>query len=586
MPSPAANWPSLSTGSGDQSKTIKETAWILEHDAAKLLQHIETHKPRVASPLIDFLRASQALMTRVAQEESSTRLASKFSNALQDIHREVIALKIQSTEQAKAPPRPQTAQVQSWARVAASQAGPPPSLRTSNVSSTPGAHVTELSQANEVIIKVSSGPEIEALRTKTPMLLRKQVNYVLAKVSRKEGSDTLASVQVMAAKQLKSGDVSIRTRTAREAEILGKYKKLWITTLGSSAEIRRRTYGVVLHGIPLKSVGDLKDEANVRKIISGILMDNAHQWPKNADIALVKWLTRSQTGKKASSLILEFTQAEAANAAIYQGIFWSAEYYRAEFYNRGARFKQCHNCQAYGHIGTQCPNLTKCAYCAENHSSKDCPDKAKKVCANCQNNHTAYSPACDFYKREAERIAISKKNQPLYHPEICHLSKSDISPNQRAPSAATQSSRHLTVPTTSTTTRRTESRNTEPSTTETSQDRSISRHRKDINAPLAPTKIQKPKRSAPTGTEGARGRSKSRRRAPEEPELLLAEDQTTSTRSSTRTKTLSLKAKEAIENTEQPLTAKPKTTVLNQAHSATTGAATNLTIDVTSDEEL
>ncbi|ODM23344.1 hypothetical protein SI65_00933 [Aspergillus cristatus] len=84
--------------------------------------------------------------------------------------------------------------------------------------------------------------------------------------------------------------------------------------------------------------------------------------------------------------------------------------------------QQCFNCQAYGHIARDCKRPTSCAYCAQNHSSQDCPtarDRARAQCAVCQKqntkqsektseDHFAFDRSCPA---RVERVEIARHNR-------------------------------------------------------------------------------------------------------------------------------------------------------------------------------
>ena len=85
-------------------------------------------------------------------------------------------------------------------------------------------------------------------------------------------------------------------------------------------------------------------------------------------------------------------------------------------------YMQCFHCQHLGHISTNCPHKDKdpvCMYCADFHSSKDCPTKGNKAshkCANCIHSnypnikknaytHNSVSSKCPTIERECKKIA-------------------------------------------------------------------------------------------------------------------------------------------------------------------------------------
>ena len=84
-----------------------------------------------------------------------------------------------------------------------------------------------------------------------------------------------------------------------------------------------------------------------------MLADNYTVIP-NAKISYVGWLTKEATLKRASSIVVEFTDPEMANAIIYAGMAWDGQIHQCQLYDRACRVKQCFRCYNYGHIGTQC----------------------------------------------------------------------------------------------------------------------------------------------------------------------------------------------------------------------------------------
>ena len=77
-------------------------------------------------------------------------------------------------------------------------------------------------------------------------------------------------------------------------------------------------------------------------------------------------------------------------------------------------------CQKHGHIGTQCKATTACGYCAQEHSSRDCPSKAEQTasrkCAACGGAHEAWSHNCPTRKEELARTKAAYASRSHYHP--------------------------------------------------------------------------------------------------------------------------------------------------------------------------
>ena len=147
------------------------------------------------------------------------------------------------------------------------------------------------------------------------------------------------------------------------------------------------TYGVIVHGIPTASI-NVKDQ---KTTIQQILADNHTVVPK-AKISFVGWLTRESPLKRASSIVVEFTDPEMANAIIYTGMVWNGQIHICQLYDRACRVKQCFRCYHYGHIGAQCDAAQTCGHCAELHETKNCKQKGEPDflprCAVCKGVHT------------------------------------------------------------------------------------------------------------------------------------------------------------------------------------------------------
>jgi hypothetical protein len=119
---------------------------------------------------------------------------------------------------------------------------------------------------------------------------------------------------------------------------------------------------------------ELRDQ---KAIIDMLRSHNDYRWGEMAEITRVSWLKNQNQldfQKQASSIIIEFTTSEPANAAIYYGVNWDSRSLIAEKYNHDARIKQCYHCQQFGHIGTQCQsNHPVCTFCAQHHETRACP---------------------------------------------------------------------------------------------------------------------------------------------------------------------------------------------------------------------
>lgn len=249
------------------------------------------------------------------------------------------------------------------------------------------------------------------LKQKSPTDLCKRINEAL-----QQAPDWSHPPNIVAAKQLKSGDISIHTATSADAALLRRNPEAWTGLLGSQARALIPTYGVLVHGV--RTNKENIDPDDQKSSTERIQTENSALHP-GARINYVGWLSKQGTKKTASSLVIEVTTKEHADRVIREGLVLGACHHNCELYDKSCKPKQCYKCQSYGHIGTQCSAEIKCGYCAEPHDSRQCHKKDESSfvpkCALCKEQHTTWSNKCRFRGRELERIEIAKRNRPQYH---------------------------------------------------------------------------------------------------------------------------------------------------------------------------
>lgn len=70
-------------------------------------------------------------------------------------------------------------------------------------------------------------------------------------------NENIASIKVLSSKQLRSGDLGIRTATSKEVEIVQRFTGEWVHHIGNEATLWIMTYGIIAHGMtPCLRSGD------------------------------------------------------------------------------------------------------------------------------------------------------------------------------------------------------------------------------------------------------------------------------------------------------------------------------------------
>lgn len=108
--------------------------------------------------------------------------------------------------------------------------------------------------------------------------LTKRANQVRAKAARTTNTAALASVMVLASRQLKSGDLRFTMRNAKEAEIMRTHRDKWPKGLCKTAFVHMLTWGIIVHDVNMRSLGLNKssEELPQEKIIKDLGAGSVH----------------------------------------------------------------------------------------------------------------------------------------------------------------------------------------------------------------------------------------------------------------------------------------------------------------------
>lgn len=322
----------------------------------------------------------------------------------------------------------------SYAAVAAHGALAASTYNTQNI------HTAPAPVQREIIVNIRNAQTIQTLRTMNPRTMKTHIDNAIAQSE----NEHVSKITTMSANQLKSGDLSIRTATNSETQMLRQFTDDWVPRIGDGTSVRTHTYGVLVHGIRTRTMNIEKFE----EVRAEILQANKAFLP-TADIKYIGWLTRQRPDKTMSSIIIEFTKPEDANKIIKEGLVWEGEMCQSERYERKCRLKQCFQCQKYGHIGTQCKAAKTCGYCAQQHSSWECPSKAgqntTKKCAVCHGPHEAWNQECPTRMEELVRVKAALASRPKYYATPSTDNEADQGGLERMPLRRSRSTRNLAL---------------------------------------------------------------------------------------------------------------------------------------------
>ncbi|OJD26981.1 hypothetical protein ACJ73_01615 [Blastomyces percursus] len=249
---------------------------------------------------------------------------------------------------------------------------------------------------------------------------------------------------VEAVKAATAGDVVVTAANLEDAEKLRQHES-WVTTFGVDAKVKQRTYGVVIHGIPPKTM-DLP--ASAREVAAALLVENQPRLAAcPAEIVYLGWLLPERRRSPTSALVVaEFTNERAANTAIRCGLAWRSQNHACTRYIREARVQQCFRCQQYGHVKAHCARQMACAYCAENHDTTHCPHPRTRARRSAQCAAKITAPSHGRARGVRLTVDLLTPKQRRLHGALPNASRggSGYSPQTRQTRASTPPGPHPT----------------------------------------------------------------------------------------------------------------------------------------------
>jgi hypothetical protein len=125
----------------------------------------------------------------------------------------------------------------------------------------PGVPFENLARDSKITVKIHEDDIRDQLRRLKPSAIIAKAERARETAARKASGGALVGTAFLAVKQLPSGDLCFRARSASGAEVLRRHADAWVQAFGKTAYVRVPTWGVVAHGIPVASI--CKDGADI-----------------------------------------------------------------------------------------------------------------------------------------------------------------------------------------------------------------------------------------------------------------------------------------------------------------------------------
>ena len=215
----------------------------------------------------------------------------------------------------------------------------------------------------------------------TPELYKNSTNIL------KEFNNYCPGIKATAAFSLARGGVTIYLKSASERD--KALEQLSVESFGGG--FKRILAPKKSYSLFLRRVDTSIQEETLLNTIKGI----------SSEVYTIKRLKNRSTGKPRQLVKLTCSET-AAKEIITSEVFVKGIKILIEK-QRNFQIIRCYSCQAYGHIAKNCRRKVACETCAQESCETPCKNPPK--CANCNNNHPAFSIHCPIYIQKYEDLS-------------------------------------------------------------------------------------------------------------------------------------------------------------------------------------
>jgi len=172
--------------------------------------------------------------------------------------------------------------------------------------------------------------------------------------------------------------------------------------IGTATTFRKRLYNLIAYNVPIimepENGNHIKEIHEVNQLEPETI--KTARW--------VKPIARRSPTQKSAHLILSFTDVNAANRALANGLTICHRRTTVEKIRKEP--VRCLKCQQWNHYAKECiADHDTCGNCAERHRTNQCPDHTRRKCASCSSaDHASWSRECPTFKRKVDEC--NKRN--------------------------------------------------------------------------------------------------------------------------------------------------------------------------------
>lgn len=225
-------------------------------------------------------------------------------------------------------------------------------------------------------------------------------------------------IAFVAAKRIRNGGVLFELTSTAAAQWLQipDNLKAFSRGLGSTAEIKKRTFSVIAEFVPVAFQADKQSSWSEVETRNNLDMD---------EIAQGRWIKpvgKRYQGQRFAHLIINCSSPETANTAIRKGLIIAGK--RVNVRKLISEPRRCLKCQRFDnpHLARDCRQThERCGTCGNTeHKTAECKidDPRDHHCVNCERKgHASWSRECPEFKARRERLlANTPDSSYIFYP--------------------------------------------------------------------------------------------------------------------------------------------------------------------------
>jgi hypothetical protein len=213
--------------------------------------------------------------------------------------------------------------------------------------------------------------------------------------------DPLVEVSFVGAKILPNGGVVYELNKQTAAKWVQANKAQFVEKLGGTSVVKERAVSVLVEYVPLthapEAMGELRKIERDSRLPADVLVST--RW--------IKPVGRRTQGQRSAHLIAKFSNTEAANQSIRDGLIIAGKRTWARRMKREPR--RCLKCQKQNarHMAADCGGDDVCGTCGKGHRTTECEetDPAHYKCVNCdKSGHASWDRTCPTFVSACQTI--------------------------------------------------------------------------------------------------------------------------------------------------------------------------------------